>query len=196
MEDHTLKQLWLHSCESQQLDINPDQLLQSIDLSVAKMERLVRRRDRREIGAAVCMIPIFLYCMFIFVNPFAKTGAAIITAGCLLSIARILRAKKAIVREDASSAVIFYLQVSLKKVQNQVKLPDTVLWWYLLPLSTGVLCLFYSFSMPIAIKIIYTIVVVAMGGFIYFLNKRAVRKYLRPLEQSLTSALNKLSVPG
>src|SRR5205807_7415437 len=65
------------------------------------------------------------------------------------------------------------------------------LWWYLLPLGIGILvCTWGSPSGGLGYNIGYTIFVIALYGFIYWLNQRARAKQLVPLEAQLQSLLH------
>lgn len=70
---------------------------------------------------------------------------------------------------------------------------NTVLWWYLLPLFIGVLCFYYALSQSFIIKVSYTIVLTVVYGYIWHLNKKAVREDVKPLENGITQALKELS---
>ena len=81
MDENILKQLWLNSCNDQQVEINPEKLILSISQKINNIEKSVRRRDRREIFIAACMILLFGWWLIIMPHLLSKIGAAIIIAG-------------------------------------------------------------------------------------------------------------------
>ena len=193
MDENMLKQLWLNSCNDQQVEINAAKLIESVTQKIKSTEKSVRRRDRREIFIAVCLILLFGWWLIIMPRLLSKIGAAIIIAGCILVIIRLLLARRNNIKEDTASAINDLLMVSHQSVQKQIKLLDTVAWWYLLPFFTGAICLYYSFPVSFMSKAIYTITVAILYGYIYYLNKKAVTKVLKPLEENISNLLNELS---
>lgn len=193
MDENILKQLWLNSCNHQQVEINHEKLMQSITQKIESMEKSVRRRDRREILIAGCTILLFGWWLIIMPHLLSKIGAAIIIAGCFFVIIRLLHARRNNIKEDTASAINYHLMVSLQSVKKQIKLLDTVAWWYLLPFFTGSICFYYSFPVSVTSKTIYTITIAILYGYIYYLNKSAVAKTLKPLEENISNILNELS---
>jgi len=195
MDENILKQLWLNSCNDQQVEINPEKLILSISQKINNIEKSVRRRDRREIFIAACMILLFGWWLIIMPHLLSKIGAAIIIAGCVLVMIRLPLARRNNIKKDTASAINYHLMVSLQSVKRQIKLLDTVAWWYLLPFFAGAICFYYSFPVSFTSKAIYTITVAILYGYIYYINKREITKVLKPLEQNISKLLHELSEP-
>jgi hypothetical protein len=193
MDENKLKQLWLNSNKEQRIEINSEKLLETINQKILNMDKLIKRRDRLEIFLAVCMIPLFGWWLIAVPQILIKIGSGIITAACLLVIFKLVSARRVNIKEEIASATKYHLMVSLQRVRNQIKLLNTVLWWYFLPFFIGVICFFYSYSLTVISKAVYTIIVAALYGYIYYLNKRALKKHLKPLEDNIKKALDELS---
>lgn len=194
MDDNTLKQLWLDSGNEQKVEINNEKLITSINQKISNIEKLVKRRNRREITISVLMIPLFGWWLLGVPQALAKIGAAIIFLSCLLVIFRLSYTRKISVGENTASAIKFHLIESLERVKSEIKLHDSILWWYLLPFFIGVICFYYAYPVTLLNKAIYTALVAALYTYIYFMNKKVVKKKLKPLEDSIIKALNELSV--
>ena len=194
MDESNLKQWWLNSYASQKVEVNIEKLLVNINQKMIKMEKAIKRRDRLEITVAACMIPLFVHMAIKSSALLAKTGAAIIAGTCILVIFRLIRARRISVREDAASTIRHQLLVSLQQLNQQIQLVSTVLWWYLLPFFVGVTCLFYSASYSALNKAFYTAAVMVLYGYIYYLNRKTLKKHLIPLQVKLTNALDELSL--
>ena len=188
-----MKKLWLNSVKEHRVEINNDELVQSLGVKLRQMEKRVRRRDRREIFICVCMIPIFVWWTITVPQVAGKIGCVIIVATCVLVIYKLVRAKKINVKEDAALDIGRSLAVSLELLKRQIKLLQTILWWYLFPFFVGVTLFYFASATGIASKVIYTIIVIALCGYIYYLNISAVKKHLKPLQERLTKILNELS---
>ena len=193
MDEDSLKKLWKNSNPDQKMEMDTEKLVETITRKISRMDKMVRARDRREIFLCILMILLFGWWLIRIPQPLAKTGAAIIILGCILVIYRLIDARKTKKPEDCSSAVRFHLLVSQSQVRQQIKLLDSVLWWYLLPFFIGVLCFFYSSSNGIVGKIGYTLFVIILYGYIYYMNKKVVKEKLLPLEDRITRVLNELS---
>jgi hypothetical protein len=193
MDENTLKQLWFNSNKEQRIEINSEKLMESLNQKVLNMDKLLKRRDRLEIYVAICMMPLFVWRLVISPQLLARIGAAIIAGACLLVILKLVSARRVNLKEEIASATQYHLMVSLLRVQKQIKLLSTVLWWYLLPFFIGVVCLFYSYSITFTSKAVYTIIVAALYSYIYYLNRRALKKHLKPLERNIKKALDEYS---
>ena len=194
MDEDSIKELWLSASKERKVEINAEMLIDSLAKKIKQMERRVRRRDRREIVIGLLMIPLFGWWCVTIPQLFAKMGSAIIVAACLFVIFKLIRARRVSGKEDAASDIRYNLSLSLQLLRRQIKLLDTVLWWYLLPFFTGVIFFYFSLVSNTLGRVAYAFVVVAAYGYIYYLNKRAVKKHLKPLERNLTKVLDDLSL--
>ncbi len=193
MDEDILKQLWLGSSKEQNIEINAKKLIESINLKLSKMNKGIKRRDIQEISIAVLLIPIFGWWFLVMPQVLAKIGAAIIFINCILVIIKLIRARKVSVNEETASQIKYHLMVSLQRLRNQINLHSTMFWWYLLPFFIGVICFFYAFVNSILANAIYTFIVAVLYSYIWYLNQRFVKKYLKPLEKNIINALSELS---
>ena len=156
------------------------------------MKKQVQWRDAGEISISICLIFLFGWWLIVVPLLLAKIGSAIITAGCIFALFRIINASRIHLKKDAFSGIKFNLLVSLQGVRKQKKLLGSVLWWYLLPFFIGVNCFYYAYAKTIASKAIYTIIVAVLYGYIYWLNQRAIKRHFNPLEEKILQALDEL----
>jgi Flp pilus assembly protein TadB len=194
MDENTLKQLWLDSDKEQKVEIDAQKLLESISKKISNMERLIKRRNRLEIFLAISMMPLFGWWLVVVPLLLVKIGAAIILLSCVLVIFRLTYAGKINIKVDTTSEIKLHLLVSLQRTRQEIRLHNTVLWWYLLPFFIGIICFFYAYLVTLLSKGIYTIIVAALYSYIYYLNKKVVKRKLKPLEDNLLKALDELSI--
>jgi hypothetical protein len=195
MDEDNLKQLWLNSGKEHRVEINNDMLIASLANKLKGIEKKIRRRDRREIFICVCLIPLFGWWTITVPQLQGKIGCIIIIAACLLVIFKLMRARRINIQNGIASEVQHKLIVSQQLLRQQIKLLQTILWWYLLPFFPGVMLFYFASVTSTLSKVIYIILVAAVYGYIYYLNKRAVKKHLKPLEERVTKILNDLSAP-
>jgi hypothetical protein len=142
------------------------------------------------------MMPLFGWWLVAVPLILVKIGAGILLLSCVLVVIRLSYARKINVNEDTSSAIKYHLTVSLERVRSEIKLHDTVLWWYLLPFFIGIICFFFAYLVTFLSISIYSILVAALYAYIYYLNKKVVKRNLRPLEANILRALTELSIEG
>jgi hypothetical protein len=193
MNEQIIKDWWLAAGQDQSIGINPIALAESIHKKIAAMEKQVRRRNFIEILVCLIMIPIFVWQFIKLPQIIGKTGSAIIVLACILVIFKLFVSGRLKTDHDNTSEMAVHLQWSLKQVKQQIRLLESVIWWYLLPFFVGVLCFFYAFPVSIIIKILYSISVAIGYSYIYIINKRVVSRNLKPLESGIKNALAHLT---
>ncbi|HEY1871954.1 MAG TPA: hypothetical protein VGG71_12905, partial [Chitinophagaceae bacterium] len=85
------------------------------------------------------------------------------------------------------------LNISLKRVQNQIKLHDNIFWWYLLPFFIGIVCIYYGYVDSKLANALYTLITAGVYIYIWRLNINVVRNYLKPLEKNILDAIQRLT---
>ena len=201
MLDEDLKEIWKHSSETENIRLDLSRLMTELNNKMNRIEKTIRKRDITEISASVFGILIFGY--FAYEIPFPITKIA-----CLLSIVwfgyviyRFKNNKKRKRPVDLSLAFRDQLENQEKNMQQEAKLLNTILYWYVLPpLFANILFIIgfgnpadYNWAplivreasefLPIALnmKIIYVASSVLFNVFVIWINKRAVRKNLNPV---------------
>src|SRR6516225_9966077 len=171
MDEKTLRELWQRAGSDQKIEINIEKLIESTKGKLLNMERLIKIRNRVEIFISVAIFGLNIWWLF-YVPVFAvKIGSAIIAAGCLLVICRLVLASKINLKQDNTADIKFELMVSLQLVRQQINLLNSVLWWYLLPFFIGIICIFYAYLHSVLSFSIYTLIVALLYGYIWYKNK-------------------------
>jgi hypothetical protein len=93
---------------------------------------------------------------------------------------------------DADRPVAEALRVEREKLDEQIRVLDTVLWWYIAPLAVGILLVVGGDAGLSWFTLGYGAVVVALGAGAYYLNQREVRTHLRPRRAKLTRMLRRV----
>jgi hypothetical protein len=193
MDEDSLKQLWADSSADQRIDISAEKLIESINLKLTRMDRSIKRRDRSEIFLAVLFIFLFGWWIFAVQPVLAKIGSAIIFINCILVIRKLLNARKINLPGQPGEEIKNHLNISLKRVQNQIKLHDNIFWWYLLPFFIGIVCIYYGYVASKLANALYTLITAGVYGYIWRLNINVVKNYLKPLEKNILDAIQRLT---
>src|SRR6516165_2023080 len=110
MDEKTLRELWQRAGSDQKIEINIEKLIESTKGKLLNMERLIKIRNRVEIFISVAIFGLNIW--WFYVPVFAvKIGSAIIAAGCLLVICRLVLASKINLKQDNTADIKFELMV-------------------------------------------------------------------------------------
>lgn len=157
----------------------------------AKLRRTVLRRDLREVGTCLILIPLFLFAGLWRDLPwtwFLGIPAALFVATFML----VDRAIQKHLQCRFGDSLRECLERSIADVEHQIKLLRNVFWWYLLPFDIACGTFFLQVGWNLRESGFVAVIATALSlGFlalvtwgIYRLNQRAVRVELQPLLQS------------
>lgn len=199
--DEELKKLWKISSETESITFNLNQLLMGFKQRMEHQEKAIRRRDRREILAALVVIFLFGYL-------FLEVPLLLSKIACLLTIlgGSFIIYKLRVNQKSRYSVSLFLslkeeLNVQKKFMKSQAKLLDSVLYWYILPILIPTLIFVWSIGNPAddhwnsflievlpvntSGKILFTSVTVAFNVYVFWLNKQAVKQSWNPLIEEI-----------
>jgi hypothetical protein len=190
MNDDELKQLW----QQQPLrasNVSATQLISAMQTKMTQLRRTLLARDVRELLACVIVGVVFGIYFFTQRAPVTRLGALITVCGAVFIAWRILRARRTSPPAAPDATVVESARAELHSVRTQAELLRTILWWYLLPLSIGTLVFVWGTPMnnP-TFQIGFTVGTVALDAFLYWLNQRARRTQLLPVEAQLEALLH------
>ena len=148
-------------------------------------------RDVREIGVAVLGAVFFGYVALTAGSPLMRIGAAVVVAAAAFIVWKLRRARRNGDAELAGRPVANRLRARIERVERQIRLLESVLWWYLAPLGIGVALMLVSdgWGLWTAGELLLLVIVY---GYIWHLNQRAVRRCHRPRRQELARLLHRL----
>lgn len=190
------------------LSLNPEKLAAALRQHDHAFSRMIFLRDAREIGVALILIPVWIALGIATSSPWTwwlEIPALVWVAGFMYVDRR--RQQRGAPGPGASLRA--GLESSVAQAEHQIWLLRNILWWYLLPLGLP-LALFavqVSFNAakhtpaPLWVNVvtglssaaIFLAFLVAIFGFIYWLNQFAIRKQLEPMRRQLQSALSALA---
>lgn len=158
-----------------------------------QLERAIRQRDVSEIVTAVFVIAVFAVMWPVYRHyPTAVLGVAVIMLGGVLAIFVLLRARKSEPRPfDAS--VLDCSRQRLAWLDVQIRLLETVAWWYVPPFFVGVLLFAWGQTrgkwLPFGMMVL---VELAVSAWVIVINKRAVRQKLLPFREEVARVVEDL----
>jgi CubicO group peptidase (beta-lactamase class C family) len=189
MHDDALKQLWrAQSIEPAPL---PDsEQLDEVKSRVRRMNRTLFWRDCRENVAAVFIMACFGLYLLIFPNLLARLGSFMVILSALLMIVYPIWRKRRAPKATPEMSLTQSLEAELRRVEVEIALLRTILWWYILPGTVGVVIFSAGLDHSFASTIWYVLFCIALDAFIYWINQIACDKKLVPLKRELQLLLS------
>lgn len=152
------------------------------------------RRDVRETIAAMVVIIVFgRYC---YVEPadyaVSKIGAGFLVCWALFIIYKMHRTRTIQRPTSLDAPVREFCRIELARLDRQIQLSRSVLWWYIAPCIIGVNTMFIGLAGFGIDSLVYCLVTLLLAWGIYALNMRAVAKELVPARNELVGLLSQL----
>lgn len=172
-----------------------------IDMSelIGKLDRLendVRRRDLREMIAALAVMAFFTWRAVMAQETLERVGAVIVVLGSAFIIVW-SRHKASLRGGDAVRGelpVVQFCRRELARVDAQIRLLRTVWLWYVAPTIVGIeLMTLRRWEVPSVTQVVVMAIVLAVGIAIHWLNVFAARHGLMPLREELEERIAELS---
>lgn len=176
--------------QQQELGGRADHVIHAVRSRMSSFDRTIWLRDMRETIAAIGLFAYYSFCLFLPQNWLAKCGAGLGMVACIMIMGILYwaRQKGKVARTDLP--VADYCKAELTRVDRQIWLLRKVHWWYLGPIFIAVAVQMAAIKQDLSGLILLLTFVLPLFGFIYWLNRVAIRSQLLPLRDELTSAIN------
>jgi hypothetical protein len=190
MNDDALKKLW----QEQKIESGPfppDR--EQIALVRRKMKKFARGifwRDMRELGAGIFVVLFFVHALFHIHAALAQAGCWIVILSAIFIDAKLIHARRRVPAPNPAASLRETLRTEIQRVEVQIRLLRSVLWWYLLPLIVGADLFFVGCNRDPVDDAVYLSTTAAVSAFIYWLNQYAVKKHLVPMKTELETLLD------
>jgi hypothetical protein len=200
MKFDDLKASWQAKIESDKGAQDLTLMIKLLAKETSKVDKSIRRRDIIEISIALLLIPVWSWQLLHAASFVESIGLWIAILACLYIPYKLIKAKRVDAPKDSS--VMAFLQVEKVKIENQIKLLESIAVWYLSPLMLAIVlttagATIDESGMPKIteqLAIYYGFCALLYIG-IYFLNKRAAKKKLKPLLDKIKQRISDLNEP-
>lgn len=185
------RDLW----RSETSDTNaPDEerLLERVREASEAFDRKIRRRDLLETLAGVIVAAAFGYEAATVETWLARLGALIVVGSSAFVVWWLRRARKAGPPRSPDLPVADRLRAERDQIEIQIGLLENVLWWYAGPLAVGAALFVLGLQAGAVATTATLTVIVAVCGIVWWINRRAVRRDLRPRRQELERLVHTL----
>ncbi|HEY2841105.1 MAG TPA: hypothetical protein VGJ26_18260 [Pirellulales bacterium] len=188
-----IRKQWQSEVARPAATVDPQQLLADAQRRVGSLERGVFWRDVREIMAAVFVVCAFGAAWPLYRSSLVATlGVAVIVFSAPVIIYILLAANRRQSGEFATSVLDFSRQ-RLVWLDRQIRLLQTIFWWYVAPLSLGCMLVGWGLT-PGRWWMFWQLAALCLGVAVLtvWLNRRAVRNELLPARRELVELIESL----
>ena len=187
MTDEELKEKWKDPANGDEVSLNESKLTEELDGRLKKFERIIKRRNMREITVASLLMPFMAACAWFMHPVLAKAGAVLLLLFCILVVI-VLRKVGKMRPDDLSLPIMQYLVEYKQYLEKERSLLSNVLYWYIGPSISGMSLIFIGFH-----KYVPLIIGLLLGVLVNYINRRAVRNYLTPLIDKVSIGIDYLA---
>ncbi|MGZ4963168.1 MAG: M23 family metallopeptidase [Limisphaerales bacterium] len=189
MNDDELKNLWQQQPVSAPT-VSAAQLVSAMQTKMSDFRRKLLARDARELLGCVFILVIFGVFFANAETRMARFGDFIVMASAIFIGWRIIHARRTTPPAKPDASTVEALRAELHSVRTQSQLLRSVLWWYLLPIGSGVLISVWGDNNETPFQITFTLTIIFTYAFIYWVNQRARTKYLVPAQAQLEALVH------
>lgn len=186
------KDTWQAADEPAGSALSDEELLRLVKEKSEAFDEKIRRRDRREWIAAALVFLVFFAVMLLTSSWLVRVGSLLLMGWSVSLYWTLRRARTGYASPAPDQPVAEAIRTEREKVNEQIRLLQGVLWWYILPPTVGILLFLVGNAGLSWVTLGYGAFVVALGGGIYYLNQREVRETLRPRRNELTRLLRQV----
>ena len=203
MAPDEFQQAWQSPASQTRVTIHTDALRSEVLRNQQNFNHMIWARDVREIGVALLLIPVW----FVMGHFMKLPWSWYLMVPSLLGVAGFMLLDRRRHPQNPSppgASLVQSVEVSLRQVEHQIWLLRNVVWWYLLPFTVPMMIFFVNVSWDFSVRtgqiwaaVIFLLFLVtfvlAIYGFIYWINQRAVRMVLEPRRRELLALLASLN---
>jgi hypothetical protein len=208
MLEQNLKDIWKNSSRIEKIKFDLSRLVLDLNGKMKSIEKAIRTRDIREIGASVFGVLLFGYFAIEIPFPITKIASVLTIGWFIYIIFKLKKNKNTKVPIDMSASFNDQLDQQKNNMVQEAKLLNSVLYWYVLPpfilniifiLGIGN-PLDYNWSswamdvLPVELndKVRLLTLIGLFNVFVVWLNKRAVKKSITPIIKEIETVQSQL----
>jgi len=194
MNDSELKRLWQSQNIVDKQSVGSEQLTEGVRKRMKKLDRALFWRDGRELAACALVIWWFGERRIPNESTLTFVGRVIVVASCLVIAGVLLYGRRGAKSGSSAVSVRESLLRESSKVERQIRMLNSVVWWYLLPLLSGCVLYHWGADPSLAGDVVYLFVCVVIGGVIAWVNRFAVKRTLTPIRTELQRTIESLEL--
>ena len=189
MHDDALKAMWRAQNIGPTPKLSDAEQIAAMQSKMKGLDRTLFWRDLRESIAGLFVMVCFSVYFFVFTAPMARVGSGIVVLSSLVATVYPIWRKRRVVKAEPDASLAEMLKGELRKLDVEIALLRSVFWWYIFPLSVGVIVFFGGITGSLSASMIWGVAMMALDAIIYWVNQIACDKRLIPLKRELEALL-------
>lgn len=199
MSPDDFQKAWRAEASQTRVTIDADLLRTEVLRAQRDFRATIRWRDFREVGVGLLMIPFWFYAGFAYSLPWTwyLTVPALLWIIGFIAVDRVRHKQRP---GEAGDSLVISVTESLTQVEHQIWLLRNVGWWYVMPFTISGLAFFFHVSWmasrdwteAVVMASGFSLFLISIHAFVYFLNVYTVRKRLEPQRDELLALLASL----
>jgi hypothetical protein len=201
MIEQEIRNIWKNAAKAEQIKLDLSKLMIELNARLSEVNQNIKKRDFREIAAALFGIPLHIYFYVMVPYPITRIGLILIMAWFVYIIFKLKSTSKLSKHIDLKDTYINQLKQQKNYLNAQANLLNTVLFWYVLPPFIGnVVCIFgaenpeaygvdnwlvNALPLELSDKLGTIAILAVFYGFIYWMNKKAAKKNIKPIIEDI-----------
>lgn len=201
MVEQELKDIWRNSSQMERIKFDLSRLIVDLNDKATKLNNVIRKRDRREIIASVFASALFIYLAYSVPFLIARIGCVLAVASFGYLVYRLRHNRELKKPIDLTLSFKDQLARQRQNMEQEAKLLNTVLYWYILPPFIAQVIFIFGIGDPSAIgwesqllehlpltmysKLRFIGFVALFNLLVVWLNKRAVKKSITPIIEEI-----------
>ena len=202
MLDQKLKDIWNNSSKGEQISIETQSLTKELNNKVEGIQQKIKGRDTREMVASIIGILLFVYLLIEIPFPITKLACGLAIVWFIFVLIKFRKSSLKNTKADLSLTVARQLEHQRVLMIKQADLMDSALFWYAIPpFIMNFLFIIgledpmeYNWNNSLAqsylpldnqVKMITLIGLALLYIFIFWRNKKALNKTVKPVIESI-----------
>jgi hypothetical protein len=168
-----------------------EEMLATVRRESSAFDRAIRRRDRRELIVAIVVMVLFL--PLLATGPWlARAGVLVVLGAFALIFTKLGAARRLETAERVDLSLAELLEGERTKVEGQIRLLESVVYWYIIPPTVGAILIVAGLDGLSWFTGAYAMFALVVAVVIHRLNQRAVSHDLRPRRAELERLIHEL----
>jgi len=180
MNDNELKKIWKDVANNNNIQFNHQKILNDMNNANQKLDRQIKWRNVREIGAAIFVIIAFSLMFFLIENYLVKLGAILVVFATIFIIFKLLQVRN----KKQFNTIIFSIKDQLihrkKYLQHEQALLKNIAYWYLFPLLIPIIIMEIGFGI---FSLMHLLILGVSSFGLYVLNQKGAKKFDTYIEE-------------
>jgi small neutral amino acid transporter SnatA (MarC family) len=189
MNDHELKLLWQRQELAAPVKADDAELVSRMKKKMRQFDRNIFCRDIREFAASIWLVWIFCGKLRLSTTPLSIAGCWVVIVSAFFIAGELFYTRFKFRMRKETLSLREHLQAEVRKVGWQARMLETVLWWYILPVMIGAELFALGETRDLTDRIVITLTLVFVSAVLWWVNRYAAKRSLRPLQKELEGTL-------